>query len=225
MFPVAITLSGIEGYWNKHDNRSLFDDIDLPEGIDKDILVPFIITKAGDFPVLYNDPDYLYHMTTLWFSAFKDNFARILRVLTEDYDPLHNYDRTEDEFHLNNGARVASGSSSNSRQSSTSGSGSGSSTATNKVSAFNSSDYSNKEQTQTSSSDSTQSSGSVSDTGTSSDNENTEDKGERHLRAFGNIGVTTNMAMLTEEVEGRQKFNIYDIITTNYIREFCIPIY
>ena len=225
MLPMAITLSGIEDYWNKHEHRSLFDDIDLPEGIDKDILVPYIITRAGDFPVIYIDPDYLYHMTTLWFSAFKPNFTKILRALTEEYNPLHNYDRTEDEFHLNNGARVASGSNTNSRTSSSSGTGSGSSTTENKVSAFNSSEYSNKDKTQITSSDSTTSSGTVSDRGSSSDNENTEDKGERHLRAFGNIGTTTSMTMLTEEVEGRQKYNIFEIISTMYIREFCVPIY
>ena len=225
MFPVAITLSGIETYWNKHDNRSLFESIRLPEGIDKDILVPFIITRAGDFPVLYNDPDYLYHMTTLWFNAFYDNFARINRALTEDYDPIHNYDRTEDEFDHRNGAKQASGTATNNRTTSSTGSASGSSTSEDEVSAFNSSGYSPKDKTTMTSSDTISTRGSVTDSGTSSDNENTEDTGERHLRAFGNIGVTTNMTMLSEEAEGRQKYNIYDIISTCYISEFCIAVY
>ena len=224
MFPTAVTLRGIETYWNKHD-KSIFDDIDLPEGINKSILVPFIITRGGDYPVINIDPDYLYNMTTLWFNAFKDNFARMILALTDDYDPLHNYDRTEIEEHKNDAEDKNTGTTSGTRNSSTSGTGSTTANSEDKVSPYNVNSYKEKNKNTTTTTDTTSTTGQTTDSGSSSDNNLHHDQGERKLRAFGNIGVTTSMTMLKEEVDGRQEYNIYTIIAEMYLREFTIPVF
>lgn len=41
----------------------------------------------------------------------------------------------------------------------------------------------------------------------------------------GNIGVTTNQQMITEEMEMRTKYNMVDIITSEFKRRFCLLVY
>lgn len=47
----------------------------------------------------------------------------------------------------------------------------------------------------------------------------------RTRREYGNIGVTTSTFMLTEEMEFRQKYNVYDIILEDFKSRFCIMVY
>ena len=47
----------------------------------------------------------------------------------------------------------------------------------------------------------------------------------RERREFGNIGVTTSTAMLTEEMEFRSRYNVYDIILEDFKSRFCILVY
>lgn len=41
----------------------------------------------------------------------------------------------------------------------------------------------------------------------------------------GNIGVTTNQQMISEEMEMRTKYNMVDIITGDFKRRFCLLVY
>ena len=225
MYPMAITLRGIEQYWNEHDNRSLFDDIALPEGIDKDVLVPFIIVRGGDFPVSIPDPDFIHNMTLTWFRAYLNNFSRMLLALSEDYNPLHNYDRHEEEVHDNYTAKVGTDTSSGSNSTSTGSQGRHDITNENKVAAFNSSSYENREKMSDNGTDSNVTTGTSSGSATATTNQNGRDNGNRALHAYGNIGVTTSMDMLRQEIAGRKEMNIYEIISDMYVAEFCIPVY
>lgn len=47
----------------------------------------------------------------------------------------------------------------------------------------------------------------------------------RERREYGNIGVTTSTAMLTEEMEFRSKYNVYNIIVEDFKSRFCILVY
>lgn len=227
MFPAAVTLRGIEDYYEQHDGQTLFDDIDLPEGVEWDILVPVIITRCADFPLLIIDPDYLKNMTALWFASHKVAFERMYMALNEEYNPLHNYDRTETEDHSNAGSRVNESEGADSTTSASSGSDSGSGTTTNKISADDDQNsFVNREQQESTTSGRSNSTNSTKSNRTGSDNEKTTDSGVRHLRAYGNIGTTTSMTMLIEEITGRLKYgSIYEIIAEAYCLEFCVPIY
>ncbi len=44
-------------------------------------------------------------------------------------------------------------------------------------------------------------------------------------RIHGNIGVTTNQQMITEEMTMRTKYNLVDIITGEFKRRFCLLVY
>lgn len=77
--------------------------------------------------------------------------------------------------------------------------------STGKVSAFNSEDFQNASKNDASG----------SDTGTIT----------RERREYGNIGITTSVQMLEEEMAFRMKYNIYDIITEDFKSRFCILVY
>lgn len=227
MFPAAVTLRGIEYFYNEHDGMSVFDDIDLPDGVDPEILVPVIITRCGDFPLLIIEPDYIRNMTALWFASHKVAFERMFMALNEEYNPLHNYDRMESEDHSNAGTRAGETESQDRVTSASSGSDSGSGTTTEKISADDDQNsFVNRSQTENTTSGRTNSTNATNSNRSGSDSEKTTDSGVRHLHAYGNIGITTNMDMLIQEIQGRLKYgSIYEIIAQAYCLEFCVPIY
>lgn len=54
------------------------------------------------------------------------------------------------------------------------------------------------------------------------------DRSNTHTRVFnrhGNMGVTSNQEMITQEMEMRAKYQIYEIIAQEFKDEFCIQIY
>lgn len=90
-----LTLQGLET-WAKSNNRSVFDNIRLPEGIDKDLLIDSIIAAAGEFGLVYTDPDYMNARVINFFDRNYDIFDKWAYALSLEYNPLYNYDRYED---------------------------------------------------------------------------------------------------------------------------------
>lgn len=90
-----MTIWGIESFLNSED-KSLFDDISLPEGIDKDILIDSIFLRANEFPVLYTDPYYFRYMSGAFFRKFGKTFEEWAYAMSQEYNPIYNYDRFEE---------------------------------------------------------------------------------------------------------------------------------
>lgn len=90
-----ITLVGIETILNSLD-RSLFDDIVIPQQLDKQTLIDSIFLKANEFPVIYTDYDYMHYMTLAFFKKYEDTFDRWAYTWDLEYNPIHNFDRHEE---------------------------------------------------------------------------------------------------------------------------------
>lgn len=218
MFPTVVTLSGIESYWNKH-NQSIFDDIVLPEGVNKDILVPFIISRSGDFSVLDIDPDYLKNKTTLWFESHLDSFTKWFNAITTEYDPIFNHWQREIETHEENDAGVVNRT--NTTTSNNTSRSSSNSEVVDSISAENVSSFSNKEKSESENSDSATSNSNVNTSGSDYDTRKNNGGYEKLIE-----GRTGNIQSIIEsELRLRENNNIYDMIATLYISDFCIPIY
>ena len=99
MSTAMMTTIGLENYLSGQ-NKSLFDNMALPAGIDKDILVGSIMISAGEFEVLYPDPYFMQTMIGLWSKKHYRTFDKWVKALDIKYDPLNNYDRTEEYVHL-----------------------------------------------------------------------------------------------------------------------------
>ena len=86
-----ITLWGFYQY-----DKTLFDNIVLPDGIDKDNLVSEIMRNSGDLYPYHQVPEYLKRNITFWFSRRLFDFDRMYKSLRMEYSPIENYDRIED---------------------------------------------------------------------------------------------------------------------------------
>lgn len=68
----------------------------MPDGIEKDKLVRFLLHQCGMlYPWQQSYPDLVIDVE-VWFSIWKDSFDRIRLALSKEYNPIENYDRHED---------------------------------------------------------------------------------------------------------------------------------
>ena len=91
MASATLTLIGMYNWDN-----TLFNSLVLPDGIDKDLFVDTLLLKAGEFEVLYADPDFMKHAIAVWGSKWYRTFDRWLEGTQATWNPIHNYDRFED---------------------------------------------------------------------------------------------------------------------------------
>ena len=90
-----ITLIGMTN-WKEAEGDDLFKNLTLPAGVVKDVAVNTILMTGGEFPVLWANPDFVQRMIGVWSAKMQPTFDRWQQTLTEQYDPLHNYDRYEE---------------------------------------------------------------------------------------------------------------------------------
>lgn len=203
-----LTMIGLYEY-----DKTIFDNLTLPEGLDKDTLIDNILLRSGEFEVIYPDADFMKFSIGAWSRKWSATITRWVTALAIEYNPLENYDRYEhwtDE-------RDISGSEGGSSSGSTGGTTG--STTTNKVSAYDAGNaLTTHDQTETNGSDSTSNSGEYSSEHSS------DDDLEHDGRIHGNIGVTTSQQMLKSELD-LGYWNIYEKITDLFLTEFVIPIY
>ena len=89
-----ITILGLENYLNPE--HSVFERMILPDGIDKDTLIGSIILRCQEFELLYSDPDFMITAVDFWAKKNYKTFDKWVKALDIKYDPLYNYDRTEE---------------------------------------------------------------------------------------------------------------------------------
>ena len=196
-----VTMNGLNAaYMNINNGKYIFDDIILPVGIERALLIERIMIRCGEFSVMHTNINYMHHQIQNFFSVHYRTFERWIKALDIDYDPLENYNRYEEYV----------GAGSNEGSNASQGTDSGTDTLTK--AAFNATDYAPYERTQTS--------GSSSMNGT---NEGTYED-EHNIHTHGNIGVTTSQQMLQSELDV-SRFNIYLEIAELFAEEFCIMVY
>jgi len=204
MSAATMTLIGLYNWDN-----TIFDKLNIPEALNKDTLVNNILLRSGEFEVMFADPDFLKDSIGSFSDTWQPTFERWVNALAIEYNPLENYDRTEDWSDTRNASEAGSSSSSTS--------GTTSSTTTNKVSAYDAGDaLTTRDQAQTYGADGSSSSGSSS----SSSHEGAKHNGRVH----GNIGVTTSQQMLISELD-LGYWNVYEKITDLFLTNFVIPVY
>ena len=179
-------------------NTDLFQDIVLPQKLEKEQLVNTILTDCYDLIPIENDFHLFKSMVDNWFLIRRSDFEKIYIALKEDYNPIHNFDRYED-LDENRTVDRTDGYRENRN-----------SKDTGKVSAFNENVYQPRDEN------------SVDEDIDSNRNVKDVDvyKTQNHL--YGNIGVTTTQQMLNAEIDLRLKNNIYKIITIDFRREFML---
>jgi hypothetical protein len=239
-----LTLIGLYNYLPQ-----LFDGASFPEGIDKATAIATTLCRCGEMPLLYPNGEMMQGLIKAWSDKWYDNIARMLAAVGSDYNPIYNYDRfedyTDDMERTETGKRSTSGienintdhEGERSESNSENTSGNDTATAINDVSAFNDGDYQPSSKNTNTGEARNETTGQIdvadgyNDTTkhtTFGDEKNdvTGDEKRTHKgHLYGNIGVTTTMAMILEEMRLRQNVNIYDVIAEIFCKEFCIPVY
>lgn len=246
-YNVGITLAG---YYN--EDEEIFSKINLPEGLDKDILTYQILTDVGNLYPALQEPTILKKAIHNWFDSNYHNFERILLAINADYSPIENYDRTEEHIISRSGNESESGSNrtdrseqnqTNANESSNSSMNATSVTSTDgsetdQRAADNSESFrnTNKRISEADSSGSDSSSSTITGINTTVANLSGNDSGsfqtgrERNeneteqIRAHGNIGTTRNSEMVFDEIELR-KYNIYEDIVSRFADKFLICVF
>lgn len=95
MSDVKLTLFGM-AMWMEDNGSDLFSALTLPEGIEKDLFVDSLILDAGEFSVLYGDPEFMQKMIGVWGRKYYRTFDKWVKALNEDYEPLYNLDVFEE---------------------------------------------------------------------------------------------------------------------------------
>lgn len=85
------------GFYNAYeDTDPIFADLTLPAGIDKDLFINSLLLDAGEFEVLYADPDFFKNAITIWGQKWYRTFQKWQEAISAEYDPISNYDRKEE---------------------------------------------------------------------------------------------------------------------------------
>ena len=211
-----LTLIGM----NNYSNGAIWDNLDLPEGYDKEIVVAEIIRQGGEFSLLYPDEDYLKYMIGIWSKKFYHNFERWLTAFNFDYEALYNLD-VKATFETWGDDKKTSKSEGNNIASSQ-GSQKGDNKVTGAKAAYDASTFQNVTQ------DTTDTSLSSSESNSSSYYDSTSESSSNHVKTEeyrrGNQGITMSQEMLLAEYNAWRS-NIYTMVAELFVSEFCICIY
>lgn len=227
---------------------TLFDELELPGDMNKDVLIDSILYEAASLEAYYPDPNFMKFMIGRWSFMNQSVWQKLYDTTVLDYNPIYNYDRTEEwtENEKMLDGRTAASTETETRNlktgetSRTDSNGDVTTTGTMKtelnVSGYNEVTFTPSEET-IETPDTMTSNNVIVDgtrdsinTGTVSiDKKDTEslDRKRDNLRtgrAFGNIGVTTTQQMIQQERE-TVTFNMYKVITDSFVDRFCLMVY
>lgn len=86
-----MTMLGLYNY-----DSALFDKLTLPDGISKPDFINSFLLKYGECPVMYPNWEFMQFALGAWGVKWYDSIERIIKAFTEEYNPLHNFDRHEE---------------------------------------------------------------------------------------------------------------------------------
>lgn len=211
---------------------TLFDELELPGSMNKDVLIDNILYEAATLEAYYPDPNFMKFMIGRWSFMNQSVWQKLYDTTVLEYNPIFNYDRTEEwsENEQMLDKRTLTGTERETSTDNSSGEIRASGTVQSElnVSGYNESSYVPREQT-IETPDTLTSNTSETDRIVSIDKNDTENMDRkrdniRTGRAFGNIGVTTTQQMIQQERE-TVLFNMYKVITDSFIERFCLMIY
>lgn len=210
-----------------YDN-TIMENFTVPDGIDRQLALDTIYQRCGLTPLYHPDPAWLKFYVGRWCSKNTKTWSELYKTTIQDYNPIYNYDRTEETTDTRSGTRsLSEDTSSNTKQNGdTSVTDTSSDSSEHTISADNSDSYepgykdvSSRQDTQAS-----ESSNRVDVTGDRAVDETTGETYSHKLRAYGNVGVTTTQEML-EAQRTLVRYNVYNEIADSFKEEFCLYIY
>lgn len=212
---------------------TIFDELHLPDSVDKDTIIENLLLNSIELEVLYPDPETVKSAISIYTRAKLPTWTKIAEVLDSEYNPLWNVDGKTIQ---QSGERKSKTTTDPVDSTETYGAthtetttGLRHSKSESATSAYNSTGMQptgESNATTDQATDTADTTGVTNNfkTGTVSSN-NVINAVEDVTIRQGNIGVTTTQSMINEELELRKNNNIYDIIVNDIIHKLCIMVY
>lgn len=217
----------------------------VPEGINKDLCISYIIKRNGLLTPVYAEPLVLQMSIQMWFTSNQWTFEHLLNIINAEYSPIENvYEqrnettvRDFDEGHEDNRIIDEGNESSTTHGHMINNTGTNTEQGQNEhtVAAFNTSEYSadNKDVNGSTATTSNAETHSGTDLETSSTDRSEDLSGSRtedetttyEVFRHGNIGVTTNQQMINEELDLLERFNMYEWIAAKFEKDIMLSVY
>lgn len=205
-------------------DNTIFDLMQMPEGVDKDMVVKKILLDTCQFSVIYPDPDGIKRAIQMWSFCNQYTFKTLWDSTQQTYNPIDNFNRKEEwTENVKRDETFEKGTSTTSHSDGTVTPGN-TSTTQESVSAFNISGMTDRSKSVTTAGGVDSSEANVTTSNSGSDKEKADNSVTHTGHLYGNIGVTTTQQMLEQE---RQiaLFNFYDFVVQSFKMEFCVMVY
>ena len=219
----------ILGFYNY--DASVFDNLQLPDGINKELVIDNILLDNAELSLIYTDLDFMRYAIGSWSRTEQEIWNRLNKAFNEEYNPIWNVDENTKEVREidRTGDDTRDVTNSSNANSNTTNSSTNSSTTTDDGSSSSSSSSSNTN-TNTNTNDTTSlgtTKGEIKENGKSNEiGSHNEKITETFTRSRGgNIGVTKSTELIESELEVRPKLNIYKYISNSFKKRFCNMIY
>ena len=199
-------------------DSTIFDDFALPNSVAsrKAEFVDEIMSELGQLEALYPNAEVFKRILKAWSNTRLTEWQRVEAALTAEYNPIHNFDRTEDYTDTNTEKETGNSNSTSSTESNANGTNENTEAET----AFNTESFKNR--TKTNGTDTANSTASA--TNESSNTVNRETKVQHTAHLYGNIGVTTSQQMINEELTMRRN-DLESYIIDDFKHRFCLMVY
>lgn len=207
-------MKGTLSLWGLYQaDETILDNIQIPEGVDANLVKSSILFDCAELEILYPDPAFLKMLIGVWSMKELPVWTRINTAINLEYNPIENYDRIESWTEDETGNRSVNRSSS----------GQSESNADDEIKryvyGFNTGGDVQQSRDKVDNTDTVQTSGQESGA------ENSTTGREHEGRIHGNIGVTTSQQMLQSELDIAPKLNIVQYITDSFKNRFCLLVY
>lgn len=220
----TVTIIGLTEF----TDEEIWNDFTVPNGIERDIVIDTILVECGELELLYSEPRLLARLIKNWAAAEQLIWQKLYESLHFDYNPIWNKDGTVVETEARNhiSKNFDSGSESSRSEGMTGRDVSASGENTEQVSAYNTSEFNNRNKN-TAKNSSQENIVSDSEIGSekAEDREGYDADDRTYSRTEqGNIGLTSTQQLIREQREVVQ-FDIYDYIAQSFKKRFCICVY
>lgn len=86
-----LSLLGLYNY-----DKGLFDNLKLPESVDKRTFINNLLSETAEFEILYPDVDFMKKLIGEWSNKQYGVWKKLEETLLYEYDPISNFDRNEE---------------------------------------------------------------------------------------------------------------------------------
>lgn len=193
---------------------TIFDNMAVPYGISKDDLVAEIIFETAELEVLIPDSDLFKSMVGVWSNVRMKSWNDMMNVLTvRNYEPFINLDRTETE------TRNLTGTAKNTRTFGDQNQTTPNLTTTDQIQSYDSGAWQDRQKRMNTGTETSRHTGTIGDDGT------TTDGGTITRRTVGDSAMYTKQNIIEQEMKIRETYDIYQIIISEFKKQFCLLIY